>query len=130
MITLPVPEHFLQAAAIMVPLPLHCGQVVLMLKKPLDCVTCPRPLQRLHVCGAVPGAHPDPWHSGQAAYLSNSISVFIPSAASMKDICKSYRKSAPTLADVRARERPVLKPKTSPKTSPKLEKMSSNPENP
>ncbi len=42
------------------PCPRHWGQVELMLKKPLDCVTWPRPWQRLQTCGEVPGAQPDP----------------------------------------------------------------------
>ena len=42
------------------PCPRHWGQVELILKKPLDCVTWPRPWQRLQTCGEVPGAQPDP----------------------------------------------------------------------
>ena len=71
------------------PCPLHCGQVVLMLKKPLDCVTWPRPLQRLQICGAFPGAQPDPVQVVQRVYFSNSISVLVPRAASMKEIRRS-----------------------------------------
>ena len=71
------------------PCPRHCGQVVLMLKKPLDCVTWPRPLHRLQTCGEFPGAQPDPRQVVQRVYFSNPTSVLVPRAASMKEIRKS-----------------------------------------
>ena len=60
----------MQGVVMTPPCPRHCGQVVLMLKKPLDCVTWPRPLQRLQTCGEVPGAQPDPRQAVQRVYFS------------------------------------------------------------
>ncbi len=68
------------------PCPWHWGQVELMLKKPLDCVTWPRPWQRLQTCGDVPGAQPDPRHEEHRTYFCRLISVVAPRAASMKEI--------------------------------------------
>ena len=69
-----------------------------MLKKPLDWVTWPRPWQRPQTWVEVPGAHPDPWQEEQSAYFCTVISVVAPRAASMKEIRRSYRRSAPALA--------------------------------
>jgi hypothetical protein len=44
-------------------MPRQFGQVVLMLKNPLDWVTWPRPWQREHTSGVVPGSDPFPPHS-------------------------------------------------------------------
>ena len=63
--------------------------VVLMLKNPLDWVTCPLPLQRRHVSGTVPGAAPVPRQSRQVSSLVMSISVDMPNADSIKDIFRS-----------------------------------------
>ena len=65
----PLPRHVGHAFSTIIPRPPHCGQGWLNENGPWFSSTVPRPAQRGHTTGLVPGAAPVPWHREQVVSL-------------------------------------------------------------
>ena len=114
----PVPEHVGHGWVMMVPRPLHCGQIWLREKSPWLSWSAPVPPQRGQVSGRVPGADPDPEHVWHRASVVTLTDVVTPRTASSKDRWSSVSTSAPRSGPgLRPARRP--RPKSPPNRSPK-----------
>ena len=104
------------------PSPRQIGQVVEIIRKPCECITCPRPPHCWQTSGVDPGWAPLPRQDPQGARRRILTSLVTPTAASAKEIARRVSMSAPRPGP---RGPPPPPPrKTSPKMSEKAEKMS------
>ena len=77
-----MPSQFAQGLRTTRPSPRQTGQVVEIIRKPCECITCPRPPHCWQVSGCVPGAAPLPPQVAQAAWRRTLTSLVTPAAAS------------------------------------------------
>ena len=81
MISVPVPPHFWHGCE--------------MENRPCDSASTPRPWQRLHTLGVVPGLAPVPWQVGQGADMDTLTGTCAPSMAWSNETWTSVSRSAP-----------------------------------
>ena len=128
--TLPVPPQLLQGWWMILPLPPHLGQVVVVAKvkapPPRWMRIWPLPWQSGQISAVVPGAQPVPWHSSQGSVRVRFSSFSQPKAASSKEMVTEARRVSPFMGPVRWRLEPPP-PKPPPKKEPKMSPRSMSP---
>src|SRR6185437_1183805 len=117
--TAPLPGHVGQGSSITVPAPPHSEHGWEIENIPWPCVSMPRPSQRGHTFGVVPGFAPVPWQVGHAWCIGTCSGTCAPETAWSKVIDTCASRSAPFSARgfVRTR-RPLVEPPN------RLERMS------
>src|SRR5207244_695210 len=88
-------------------------------KRPWPCCSMPRPWQREHTVGEVPGFAPDPLHVGQVADRVTATGTCAPSIAWSNEMCTSVSRSRPRSGAFRTPVPPAPPPNRSERMSEK-----------
>ena len=127
--TLPAPLQVLQGWWMILPVPRHLGQVVVVEKAkpppPRWMRTVPLPWQSGQISAVVPGAQPLPLHTSHCSVRETVTSFSQPKAASSKEMVTPARTVSPFWGALRRLE--VLPPKPPPKKEPNRSPRSMSP---
>src|SRR3954451_13626901 len=97
----PVPWQVGHGSLISVPVPPHLEHGCEIEKRPCPCCSIPRPWQREHTVGEVPGLAPDPLQVGHVADRVTATGTCAPSIAWSNEMCTSVSRSRPRSGPLR-----------------------------